>query len=871
MIKSLFLMCLFVLSLFIGINSAASNYANAVNVLNLIKHYNTNYDVNLSGIANYTHWKKMNFSIYNLTTMYYQNLEGNNSFENGTVHLSGNSLTTGPWGGYLITANILDGNPVYVTNSIFAVNSSWKVQPVAHTGYLNLKRSAQWVGIGGTSDPDLIQIGTLSYSANSFWSSNGIIFLNISQYNPVFELIAPDTQFDTHGPVLLTTPNTLNANGPNPLPVSPNDTVFASVKKIQDINSTTQLWFLLISDKNQHWAAYGDVVFPSLQNEGEVIDEDPTSSSSGLNLPFANFSAGFFGKDFAQSGNLSATANVNGKIKLIGALDNFPLELYYTSNAFNAFLTPDPITPDNSSFGITYSKMYIKLNNTLKVVNKNSSVSLFANVLHSTGLSNVSYQWFTANKIFGLTPVKVNGQNVTTSNLLIPVNSPTTFAVFVADNGITPNPIAYNYTVVKILPQIIAPTFLVLGQSANVQGICGNGDLCILTFNGLSKTGVSNVIYPWTPANTGNYSALLFDASEGLYANKTISVLGVRSSTGITLTNHQSHPTVKQLQQEIVVNSSMYNGINPYWNNVEFTTGPNATGEVLLAWVESNPSNSATNTTVWVKLNKSIGASGGTNTIWMDTLTGNIMSQSGPTGEAPQLSTYWGAYDDGAQVFNFYSDFSCYGASVPCALPSVWNASVHGNGNEAYYVQNGLAINATVASGSSLGFDTITSYPNSSVFEGPITGFRATGNEGGGGGIPSLFLGQVIDTFWCPPFYCTRGYYYYGQAYYRNGSNGTSSGIWQDGRVVATMNTHALPTIGSFSWNNGTNGAPAEIAAEIPGNSIADKYAGATLNSGVYLYIAEWGYGRALSANIPYVRLRRTPPANVMPNVTFGN
>jgi hypothetical protein len=87
--------------------------------------------------------------------------------------------------------------------------------------------------------------------------------------------------------------------------------------------------------------------------------------------------------------------------------------------------------------------------------------------------------------------------------------------------------------------------------------------------------------------------------------------------------------------------------------NVEFTTAPAAQGMVLDAWIESNASNTATNTLYWVKLPYGIGAHSSI-TIYMNFMPNSVMSSSGPTGEAPQLSPTYAQYDDGANVFDIY-------------------------------------------------------------------------------------------------------------------------------------------------------------------------------------------------------------------------
>ena len=126
----------------------------------------------------------------------------------------------------------------------------------------------------------------------------------------------------------------------------------------------------------------------------------------------------------------------------------------------------------------------------------------------------------------------------------------------------------------------------------------------------------------------------------------------------ITITNTQNSPTPASFQQMLTIDSAAYsNDINSAWSNVEFTTGPGATGTPLQAWIESGAGNTVSSTIVWVNLPSGIGANSNT-VIYMNFMQSNVMSSSGPTGEAPQLSSTYGQYDNGASVFNFYDNFA---------------------------------------------------------------------------------------------------------------------------------------------------------------------------------------------------------------------
>jgi len=145
-------------------------------------------------------------------------------------------------------------------------------------------------------------------------------------------------------------------------------------------------------------------------------------------------------------------------------------------------------------------------------------------------------------------------------------------------------------------------------------------------------------------------------------------VIGV-TSVSITLTNSQSVSTAPNFQQMVVINSSNYASYEMAGlQNVEFTTGPGSTGTVLQAWIESGASNASTNTIYWVNLGSTTIPATGSLTIYMNFVQSNILSASGPTGEAPQLSGTYAQYDNGSLVFGNYWNFS--GPSIPSGLTS---------------------------------------------------------------------------------------------------------------------------------------------------------------------------------------------------------
>ena len=148
----------------------------------------------------------------------------------------------------------------------------------------------------------------------------------------------------------------------------------------------------------------------------------------------------------------------------------------------------------------------------------------------------------------------------------------------------------------------------------------------------------------------------------------------------VTILNGQSVPTSQPYQDSLVIDSARWSSyINPDWSNVEFTY---SNGTPIPAWIETNATNTAASTLVWLRLD-GIPAYGAL-TVYMQFFpsTESLLSVSGPIGEAPSLSPTYGGSDDGNLVFNFYDNFAGN------ALSSSWTL---GSGAAGYVsVNNGL-------------------------------------------------------------------------------------------------------------------------------------------------------------------------------------
>jgi hypothetical protein len=138
----------------------------------------------------------------------------------------------------------------------------------------------------------------------------------------------------------------------------------------------------------------------------------------------------------------------------------------------------------------------------------------------------------------------------------------------------------------------------------------------------------------------------------------------------INITNSQTVATPAPFQQMIQFSPSSYTQYeNSNLGNIRFFKGSTE----LYSWCESGCSSTASQATFWVKLPNGVPAS--------NTITVNMTFEPTSTnydgvyaGEAPQLSSTYGQYDDGASVFNFYDNFAGTSLNTNLWVNNVANA-----------------------------------------------------------------------------------------------------------------------------------------------------------------------------------------------------
>ena len=133
---------------------------------------------------------------------------------------------------------------------------------------------------------------------------------------------------------------------------------------------------------------------------------------------------------------------------------------------------------------------------------------------------------------------------------------------------------------------------------------------------------------------------------------------GTVAYVNLTLNESWSSVVSPYVQQNITINQSNYTSYINYNGSIANFEITYANGTVVPSWIESNQSNQ---TLVWLNITNT------TTNVYLDffNMTTNMLNSTGTNGigEAPQLSSTYAEYDDGASVFTNYWNFA--GTSLP--------------------------------------------------------------------------------------------------------------------------------------------------------------------------------------------------------------
>ena len=380
------------------------------------------------------------------------------------------------------------------------------------------------------------------------------------------------------------------------------------------------------------------------------------------------------------------------------------------------------------------------------------------------------------------------------------------------------------------------------GYCAPTLATSGERLYCITTFKGEPQLGAlySGTFDIYADFCTGGAADLTLNCSSGstyvyggnirLQGSSNVSSASVWEAQ-ITLTNNQGTAAPPDFQQMITFNPMSANAPSherQNLGNIRFYYG----SQELYAWCESNCSaSSAQNATFWVKIPQGIPARHST-TIQMYLMPTSIDYSGTYEGEAPQISSPYGAYDNGDEVFAFYQNFQ--GTSIPYG-----------------WTESGSGISVSVDNG-------ITVSPAGSSASGNLTSsVRYNGTLD--------FYGGFSGSGSCP----------YNTAHlgYDNASVGYSG--CPNGFSLITNNSLGGAALSDSAYSGSSN-AIFTVTYDSAGAYNALVGYGSPVSSNSFIsklplpiaFYQQSGSGVTISA--AWIRVRETPPDGAMPSQTVG-
>ena len=478
----------------------------------------------------------------------------------------------------------------------------------------------------------------------------------------------------------------------------------------------------------------------------------------------------------------------------------------------------------------------------------------------------------------------IGSNTVTNSISFLPIGNfildacDTTQSACSATNTVTIAPLAVTLTfssgnsVIQGVSDNAIGTTSVTGDIVQLKYCVGSGSSCtpltVLATNAIGSASVTNTL-AYLPL--GNYIIAANDITAGISsATNTITVTStsILQYVPIVVSNLQSTATPAPFQQMLTIPSSTYTNINSGWSNVEFTSGNYLGGSgstAMQAWVENGAVNTAPSTAVWVNLPNGLGAAGGGSnsiTIYMNMMGSNVMSSSGPTGEAPQLSASYGQYDNGASVFTQYggggptgwSQFTYVGGTWTTASGYLQQTNSIGsyNGGPAALIEGASypiignyilesAFSYTIQASARVGIVAVVT-----PISGDAYGYRFIGEQGGAGAGFLTFLNDWVA--WVV------------QSSY-------------PGAVSTPYTMSVTDAAGTWSGNlySGNSITGSVLTSLSPTAYSIANYQSAT--TGYVGLSAGYGNGVTVLANpiaVQWFRMRAYPPGGVMPSTSIG-
>jgi hypothetical protein len=341
----------------------------------------------------------------------------------------------------------------------------------------------------------------------------------------------------------------------------------------------------------------------------------------------------------------------------------------------------------------------------------------------------------------------------------------------------------------------------------------------------------------------------------------------------VTLTNSQDSAVSIGSQVSITVNWDNYVSYldNPVDNYAFF----NSAGTTLNSWLESGTANNAASALLWLKIDSSIAANGGTYTVYLGFYAKgtNVLSPSGGTGWAPQLSRTYGEYDNGANVFPVYfngnSDLSNFQVD-PYSGDSVARVSTALGSSTINAVKYTLGDNESSNDGMMYTGQNVSASQN-------MMAESSFSSDGGGTDMGAIGLGTNDGPGVAANFISTSTQYsgaYFDQAfdagtfsqnYVDFNQQGFTTTAWRYASIRYNSTTSFYGYIAPqlYSISGGYDGT-----VNYADQGLGNPFAGA---SNLYLFFyADVGAGGAW-IQYNWARARLYPPNGVMPSSSFGS
>jgi len=346
-----------------------------------------------------------------------------------------------------------------------------------------------------------------------------------------------------------------------------------------------------------------------------------------------------------------------------------------------------------------------------------------------------------------------------------------------------------------------------------------------------------NTKYSFSAALTYSYST----AAGNVVTNTTGTVAGtsiagkpsvLTNYIPVTITNTQSSATPQPFQQMVNASSSVYSSYAASnLQNVEFFY---YNGTIIPSWLENYTANNAT---WWLKVS-SIPASSSMTVYMGFAPTSTNLFNTVNNGEAPQLSSTYAEYDDGASVFNFYDNFA--GNTLNLSKWTVLSGSP--------VVSNGLKMSIN----NSVTINSKATFSNPSIFDSYMKYTYAAGPDSGGV-LAGFYLYNASE----------GGTYFIGWHAYVDHFSGGEWNPSQSWPILENTPSIGVSYVWTIVWSN--KNAQAVMYTNYKGPTTPADFDNV---GNVNLDIGGQAQDNA-AFDVYWIRERAYPPNGVMPSITF--